>query len=95
LAFETQRDVRIAFTKSRYTTAVNKAAKIFKIRSKNSRGMADALGGCSEADVSAAQSKLGAVCDFLVNRPELMEELEARVGGAKVGLSLTLNSVDP
>jgi hypothetical protein len=36
-----------------------------------------------------------AVCDFLVNRPELMEELEARVGGAKVGLSLTLNSVDP
>jgi hypothetical protein len=77
LAFETQRDVRIAFTKSRYTTAVNKAAKIFKIRSKNSRGMADALGGCSEADVSAAQSKLGAVGLYKLNAVYTHSSLKA------------------
>lgn len=64
--------------------AVNKAAKIFKSRSQNAKSVAEALQGVSEEDVSDAQNKLGAVCHFLVNRPELMEELEKTSGAVGV-----------
>ena len=64
--------------------AVNKAAKIFKSRSQNAKSMAEALQGVSEADVKEAQSKLGAVCHFLINKAELMDELEKTSGAAGV-----------
>jgi len=62
--------------------AVNKAAKLFKMKSRTRMALQDP-NAVSEEDATAMQAMLGAVCAFLVERaPEVVQQLEQHTAGA-------------